>query len=400
MIIKHFDFGWQGVKAVGLQKKILETYLSNYYTDQSNTVLINTTWLSSKIITLTNSQIDEKIIEYTKENYEIFAGADWPKLDQIVNSDFIELPNYINFEILNFKSKIQEYKKTLDHSISTMKEIENYISGHKYEIDTVIVYSFLDPPNSLPFLDNQPFDVIKIGGNPNPNQWIDFHALLVDKFFSVDQGLNKTSTSIEVPFMCLNGKPHKHRCKIVNALLDLGLDKLGLVSFGGMGNDLKESTDYIGTITIPENHIRPQGINYDPFDAMSLGDINNWNKHFLNIVTETVWDVERFNWWSEKIFKPIIGHRPFLVYAPNGCTNMLVEHGFQHYCNDFTDISNLDLTQPDNIPAFLNQLSSQPTNYLKMKYDQLYDKILFNSNRYAEYVKEQWATVDRGLLKI
>jgi hypothetical protein len=401
MITKHFNFGWHGVKAADLQTHILAAYLRNFNIDKSNTVLINTTWLLSIPNYLTSDQISEKTINFANNQYEIFAGASWPKLSQILTENVLELPLAIKNEILEFKSKINEYQISLEfnnHNTLPIEQVKKYINKYKHEIDIVIVYSFLDPPRLLSFLDNQPFSVIRIGGNPN--YWLDFHAMLVDKFFLRDTRLSITSNLIDTPFMCLNGKPRNHRHNLVRELLRLKLDKLGLVSFGGMHIALKESSDYIGPITIPENHIRPQGINYDPFDAMSLGDIDNWNRHFLNIVTETVWDVEKENWWSEKIFKPIIGHRPFLVYAPNGCTNMLVEHGFQHYCNDFTDISNLDLTQPDNIPTFLKQLSSQPTSYLKMKYDQLNEKILFNSNRYTEYVKEQWETVDQGLLKI
>ena len=401
MIVEHFDFGWQGVKSVELQKHVITTYLQRYYTNQSNTVLINTTWLHSKVQSVTEQDLKKNVLQYAQTEYDIFCGTGWPELQTILELDnFAEYKSSVSNELIKFKEKINSYEAglTIKNISSPMVQVKEYIDRNKYEIDTVIVYSFLDPPRLLPFLDNQPFEVIKIGGNPKPNQWLDFHAILVDKFFSIDQNLNKTSTLIDIPFMCLNGKPHSHRRDIVAELLTLGLDKLGLVSFGGMHIDLKESSDYIETITIPENHIRPQGINYDPFDAMSLGDIDNWNRHFLNIVTETLWEVERFNWWSEKIFKPIIGHRPFLVYAPNGCTNMLVDHGFQHYCNDFTDISDLDLSQPNNIPTFLKQLSDQPTSYLTMKYDQLFEKIQFNRERFDSYVAEQWEVINQGLV--
>jgi hypothetical protein len=77
---------------------------------------------------------------------------------------------------------------------------------------------------------------------------------------------------------------------------------------------------------------------------------------------------------------------------------MLVDHGFQHYCNDFTDISDLDLSQPNNIPTFLKQLSDQPTSYLKMKYNQLFEKIQFNRERFDSYVAEQWEVINQGLV--
>ena len=186
--------------------------------------------------------------------------------------------------------------------------------------------------------------------------------------------------------MCLNGKPHQHRCNIVKQLIDMGLTTKGLVSGG------------IPRLTIPEEYQPKQGINADPFDAMTLGDIRNWNRHFLNIVTETVWEVEAVNFWSEKIFKPIMGLRPFLVYSPNGATTMLEQHGFKHYCDDFKDLSDLDLRDPDNIPRFLKVLSDQPTEYFNKKYSQLKEKIQYNRMRFDQYVVEQHAVISAGYI--
>ena len=400
MITKNFDFGWQGVKAVELQQQILTTYLRKYYEDQSNTVLINTTWLKTTAAGKTKDQNDQEVIDFANDQYAIFAGADWLNLHQIMSLESFEhLSESLNLEISSFKFKINQYQNNLklnNHNIPPLIQVKNYILEHKFEIDNVIVYSFLDPSKILSFLDDQPFRVIKIGGNLKPNEWIDFHAVLVDKFFVVDSDLS-TISSIDIPFMCLNGKPHQHRYNIVKELIALKLDKLGFVSFGGQSEELKGTDDYIGPISIPENHIRPYGVNFDIVDSMSFGDINNWNRHFLNVVTETEWDVEYSNFWSEKIFKPIIGYRPFLVYALNGCVNKLTEHGFLHYCNDFADISELDLSQPDNIPIFLTQLCAQPTSYLTMKYDQLFEKIQFNRERFNSYVAEQWEVINQGL---
>lgn len=400
MIIKNFDFGWQGVKAVSVQEQILYTYLRKYYNDQSKTILINTTWILDTPKPLTIDQLNTKVAEYTKKQYQIFAGSSWPNIEQIINGDVLEFPETIKNEIRDFKLKIDQYKHSLvkyNYQKPYMEVVADYVRDHKTEIDNVIIYSFLDPPKELKFLDQYYFNVIKIGGNPKPNHWIDFHAINVDEFFIIDQRMRKDAKLIEIPFMCLNGKPHKHRRTLVKSLIEKDLHKIGLVSFGGMPEKFKDSAEFIGPITLFEKNIRPNDIYLGPFDPMSLGDIDNWNRHFLNIVTETVQDVEKVNWWSEKIFKPIIGYKPFLVYAPNGCVNILTEHGFLHYCYDFADISDLDLTKPNNIPNFLKELSNQPVSYLKMKYDQLFEKILYNKQRFDVYVKEQWETINKGL---
>jgi hypothetical protein len=281
----------------------------------------------------------------------------------------------------NFLGSNNKFKNTVD----------DFIKKHSHEIDNVIIYSLVDPAYSnLDSGFNHP-SVIKVGYYPHNGVWIDLHAMLVEKYLKVDPNIDYTEKNIDTTFMCLNGKPKSHREQLVRLLIDLDLVESNLVTFSGNKS--------VPALTIPENYTKQEGINCDPFDAMTLGDINNWNRHFLNIVTETVWDVESDGFWSEKIFKPMIGKRPFLVYAPSGATNMLTEHGFEHYCNDFTDITDLDLTNPNNIPNFLAQLNQQGKWYLKYKFLQLKEKISHNHSHFFCYVKNQKTMIHNGYRK-
>ena len=218
--------------------------------------------------------------------------------------------------------------------------------------------------------------------------WIDFHALVVEKYFYIDKNLDTSGDCIDTAFLCYNGKPTWHREKLVKNLIELDLVESNFVTFSG--------SDNIDPLCIEETHQRIQGINEDPFDAMTLGDINYWNRHFLNVVTETVWDVEKDGFWSEKVFKPIIGKKPFLIYAPNGAVNFLHMHGFQDYTNEFSDITDLDLTDPNNIPKFLKILSSQGHLYYKKKYHDLEEKIKHNYHHFYNYVKNIKQKINNG----
>ena len=134
--------------------------------------------------------------------------------------------------------------------------------------------------------------------------------------------------------MCLNGKPHRHREVIVRDILQAGLEKKGLVSFGG--------NTRIPTMTLPDedSHIKATMINPDPYDAMSLGPRGSWDRHFLNIVTETVADVDREQFWSEKTGIPLDQFKK-TIYKPNrhgaykknptyrGCLNLEVGGGME-----------------------------------------------------------------------
>jgi hypothetical protein len=104
-------------------------------------------------------------------------------------------------------------------------------------------------------------------------------------------------------------------------------------------------------------------------------------------VTETQYDIQNTYFVSEKIYKPIVGFRPFLVYASDGAGEWLTERGFELYVNDFTDITDLNLAQPENIAKFLTVLCQQNSSYWQSKYLALKDKILYNNNNFYTYIK-------------
>ena len=264
----------------------------------------------------------------------------------------------------------------LGPSTAFEESINTYLLNNA--VDHIVEYSLVDPAWNTPqYAVDVP--VVKIGYYNTPH-WIDFHAILVSENLHVDPAI--AHNNITVPFMSLNGKPAPHRTELVTAIVKRSLHTQGLVSYSGEPH-----------LKIEERDTRVHGINADPFDAMSLGDIANWNSHFLNIVTETIWDVENFSFWSEKTFKPIIGRRPFLIYTPDGAVNMLRKHGFEPYVDSFTDITDLDLTVPANIPDFLVTLSDQPTSYLQHKYAELTPQLDYNAARFYAHVEEQRAKI-------
>jgi hypothetical protein len=130
---------------------------------------------------------------------------------------------------------------------------------------------------------------------------------------------------------------------------------------------------------------------------MSLGHRDNWQRHFINIVTETQFDIQQTNFVSEKIYKPIVGMRPFLVYANDGAVAWLTERKFQPYVNDFADITDLDLSHPHNMAPFLKILCDQSLTYWQAKYLALKDKIMYNKIHFTEYVKQQNLIVEKGI---
>lgn len=230
-----------------------------------------------------------------------------------------------------------------------------------------------------------------IGYYPGDGE-IDFWAIASQRYMSLHNVVN----DIDLPFMCLNRKPHWHRRKLYQQMLDFDLLDRGLVSMGSNNGQPQRllPNDQGASDMAPNAGAEQHGIKNDIF---SLGHPDNWNRCLLNIVTETVYDISHNHFVSEKIYKPILGQRPFLVYDPGGARHWLESRGFQTYLNDWLDISDLDLGEPANIAPFLACLSNQPRSYFQKKIIDLAPKIQYNKHWFDVYCSRQQDLIKKGL---
>jgi hypothetical protein len=262
--------------------------------------------------------------------------------------------------------------------------------------DQIVLVAMLDA--AIPYPDRYiEFDcpVTGIGYYPGPGQ-VDFCALFVDHFLQApDQEGLLDARTIDTAYMCLNRKPHWHRQQLYGRLQALDLVSRGIVSMGGNGKAVTALTQDRDHDTLaPNATLDHYGI---PNDIVSLGHEGNWRRHLVNIVTETFYDINRTGFVSEKIYKPIVGCRPFLVYDPDGGTRWLRKRGFEPYVQDFEDISDLDLSLPHNIPKFLAALCEQTPAYWQKKFVDLQEKILYNKACFVDYVNQQQSIVKQGI---
>lgn len=256
--------------------------------------------------------------------------------------------------------------------------------------DLIFLVSMFDPPAPRPDLYPGP-KTIGIGYYPGVGE-IDFWALAVEKHM-----MTPTITDIpDMPFMCLNRKPHWHRVKLYDQISYAGVLDRGMVSLGGSTGSARRTLpdDRGGSDMAPNPGADQHGIVNDIF---SLGNPANWNRCLINIVTETMYDITQTNFVSEKIYKPIVGQRPFLVYAPDGGRGWVESRGFQTYLDDWHDITDLDLADPENIVPFLTCLCEQPQTYLRKKIIDLAPKISYNKQRFHAYCQEQHNIIKKGL---
>jgi hypothetical protein len=266
----------------------------------------------------------------------------------------------------------------------------------KNDWDQIVLVAMLDA--AIPYPDRYAEfgrPVTGIGYYPGAGQ-VDFCALFVDHFLQApDQNLLLDPTAIDTAYMCLNRKPHWHRQQLYGRLQSLDLVRQGIVSMGGDGQAVVAlAQDREHDTLAPNAGLDHYGI---PNDIVSLGHLGNWRRHLVNIVTETFYDINKTGFVSEKIYKPIVGCRPFLVYDPDGGTRWLRERGFEPYTQDFRDISDLDLALPYNIPKFLSVLCEQTPAYWQKKFVDLQEKILYNKAHFADYISQQQSIVEQGI---
>jgi hypothetical protein len=162
------------------------------------------------------------------------------------------------------------------------------------------------------------------------------HAYLCSEFYFRHYSKLKILTDyksrpIKYPWICANRLLRQHRTDFLE-MLDLDRGCYSLLN--------------------PD----PNGLIYTgPVSAHSFDDHTNssaeicvtkltpWNTSFLHIVTETVWQ-EKIH-FTEKVFKPIVLHQPFVVLQAPGSLAYLRSYGFETF-GDWWDESYDNIQDP------------------------------------------------------
>ena len=253
--------------------------------------------------------------------------------DSIIGSHDAHIKNLIKSQLNKHDAFINTTWLEIDKDlIKILKENPNRIicySGPDWE-NTVCrkkCYDFIDKHKN----------VIQIGNSYGKHYfsfWLDFVFNHQQRYQSFDVwDLQKLK-----PYMCLNRKPHIHRIELVKEIYDKNLQNNGHLSLGVFpNNDI--TWDYKG-LEVPiklKKDIKNIKGDYAVAgtaggitnDITGLGHPDNWNSHFLNIVTETTIHTNVF--LSEKIFKPILGMRPFIVLGDDKVYEVLKNWGFDTF---------------------------------------------------------------------
>lgn len=260
----------------------------------------------------------------------------------------------------------------------------------KLQPEVTVLCSLTDPLGPIEnLIDQIPGQVILVG-YVNGDYFFDFWAVACARFFKKYSVQELEPNVFDNLFLNYNRKPHRHRTELVALFETSGLIEHGCVTLGNSQytvNDQDSSyqaygaNDVVGNVGIPN-------------DVYSLGQLKIWNRSFVNVVSETQYEYSKNVFLSEKIFKPIIGLRPFIINGSPGIYRLLKQAGFD--C--FEDLFPVDSLSNENFNSswkfynhkyIIESLNGFKDRNLIDLYNQIQPRLIHNQNLFYEYARNQ-----------
>jgi hypothetical protein len=209
-------------------------------------------------------------------------------------------------------------------------------------------------------------------------------------------------TDVKFLYLNYNRKPKPHRIRMVELLHEHKLEKYGVITLGknDVAYDVSQGVDTQLHLTIEDSTDYTRGGKFSkdekfgrvPYDLCSLGNIDIWQNHFLNIISET----EFFPWdtvfVTEKTLKPIIGLRPFLLNGQIKIYQWLRDNGFKTFNHYFPGIELENIKEfevHDSIIEVLKYLATLDKKEILAMYNNMLPDLKHNRDRFFDFAQEQ-----------
>ena len=253
--------------------------------------------------------------------------------------------------------------------------------------------SLTDPLGPIEnLIDQLPGKAILVG-YADSEYFYDFWAVACAKFFKIYSPEELQPSRFDNLFLNYNRKPHRHRTEFVKLLEQSSLIDQGCVTLGNSKYTVGDheadyikfgAKDVVGNVGIPN-------------DVYSLGRLDIWNTSFINVVSETQYEFSKNVFLSEKIFKPIIGLRPFVINGSPGIYKILKKYKFDCF-EDLFPVREIE--NENNIagwkfythPYIIQSLLDLRDKNLIELYNQIKPRLLYNRELFYEYASNQ--TID------
>ena len=214
---------------------------------------------------------------------------------------------------------------------------------------------------------------------------------IVNQYTKNDLALDPVNFKL---FLCYQAKPHLHRQWLTHKLIEQQVDHLGWLSLQ------KNQHENFMFDNLREFNIEQVSSNEELNSKFcwNLGSKNIWQQHFLNIVSETFMDPTWHCCISEKVWKPIIGMRPFVITGHPEAYYWVKKYGFETFDEYWPHIDvagSKDMYQvTDRIVELIKWFKEFSQAELYSMWLDMQPKLIYNQNRFQEFAKEQQTVID------
>jgi hypothetical protein len=243
-------------------------------------------------------------------------------------------------------------------------------------------------------------NVFKIGMFDGSQYEWNFHAIVGDHLMPKYNDDDVILKKYDKDFLCYQRKPRAWRVDFTNLVRQHNLLGNGVITLGAKtenDHDWSEGRTW-EPITLDESHepYKNDGQNEKkkyggiPNDLVTVGSLDIWNKCFLYISSETEFDHWKPVFVNERIWKPMIGLRPFIIQGNPKTYSWLKKNGFKtfnHYWPHIDLEHSLDVLN-DHL-KILTFLRDKSKNEKFEMYKDMLPDLVYNKERFYEFSKEQ-----------
>jgi hypothetical protein len=278
----------------------------------------------------------------------------------------------------------------------------------KQQFDRVFLLAAADPV----FLNQEQIDSIQtetqaklyLLGHFDSQYYFNFHSQVLPKYFAQYSTEQLELGDLKYTYVNYNRKPRDHRSALVNQLVNEDLLRHGVVTLGKQNNIYSKEivpSQHLTLNETPDDAVGNWGLDMSfgiPHDIHSLGNMQIWQQHFLNVVGETEFLPWDNMFISEKTWKPILGLRPFVINGQTKVYQYLRDQGFctfNHYWPHI-ELENInELEVHNSITQVIKYLTALGKDRLKDLYTDMLPDLLHNQRHFAEFSQTQRQRINK-----
>jgi hypothetical protein len=279
----------------------------------------------------------------------------------------------------------------------------NYLTAtHNQKFDCLFLLAAADPvflnSSQIEEMQHRTGAQLYLLGHFDGVYYFNFHSQVLSKYFVNYTQSQLTMIWPKYVYVNYNRKPRDHRSALVNELIKQDLLKMGIVTLGKADKVFSQTvtpSQHLSLSETVDTAVGNWGMDMSlgiPHDIHSLGRLDIWQHHFLNVVGETEFLPWDNMFISEKTWKPILGLRPFVINGQTKIYQYLRDNGFKtfnHYWSHI-DVETVDETQVHQaIVAVIKHLCSLTQDQLSKMYQSMLTDLMHNRERFFQYSAEQ-----------